>query len=111
MSLTLVNSDGSSVRIASLGVTNEGRQAYGWDVYANVAGNSVRIAGGTDINSGVGASVDLWSAHETFASFVGAWIESFGYPGSDNADLFPDAMRNWAEQNADELYRSDVDEF
>lgn len=36
-------------------------------------------------------------------SFLGAFAEAQGYPDSENRDLFPEGLAEWAQQNSDEI--------
>lgn len=58
---------------------------------------------GNDIRSGVGADVDIDDAARNVFSFLYACAESRRYPNGENADLFPEYVGEWAEQNSDEL--------
>lgn len=94
-------SDGSRVSIQVHGRTDEGRIRYSWAIDD---ANGSDIGHGSDIESGVSAAPDVESAFQTFASFVGAWVEALDHDGSDNADIFPESMRDWAQANDEELY-------
>ncbi|MCV7174855.1 hypothetical protein [Mycolicibacterium sphagni] len=63
---------------------------------------------GNDIHSGVGAVVDIADAARSLFSFLGACAEWREYRtrngyGGENADLFPEHVGQWAEQNSDEI--------
>lgn len=94
-------SDGSRVSIVATGRDPEGRVTYSWAV-DDAHGHE--LATGEDLHSGVGGEVDVEAMFRTFASFVGAWVESFDYPGSDNAVLFPPEMQDWSDANHEELW-------
>lgn len=60
-----------------------------------------------DLQSGCQGG-DLQAGLESLLSFLGACGESYGYAqrtgrGSENSDLFPPAISEWAYQNSDEL--------
>lgn len=95
-------SDDSRVSITTVGRDAEGRVHYQWAVDARGdGGRSRKIGSGVDLKSGVGSGVDLDEMFRTFADFVSAWVEA-GADG-DNSDIFPEAMRSWADANVDEL--------
>lgn len=52
---------------------------------------------GNDDRIGIVVAPSEYSALQTLASFVGAWIEAQRYPASENRELFPDALREWAD--------------
>lgn len=92
--------DGSLITAAVDGRDSEGRVRYVFDVRAP---DGRRLALIYDIRSGVNAVPSLFDGMAAFASFLGAWVESFDYPDSENADMFPESLRDWADVNADEL--------
>jgi hypothetical protein len=92
-------SDGSRMTIAAEGWLG-GRPAYMIDI-RHADGH--KIATVDDIRGGMHAPIDLAEGLSAFSSFLSAWVESFDYPGSENAGLFPAAMRDWAEANVEEI--------
>jgi hypothetical protein len=92
--------DGSRLTMTAINRDNEGRIVYLWFVDG---ANGKELAAGDDIRSGVGADVDLEEAFRSFSSFLNAWVEALDHPGSDNRDLFPDSLQDWAMNNDDEL--------
>lgn len=65
---------------------------------------------GDDIRSGVGAAVDENDALRTLASFLGACAEARRYSRyGENADLFPEHVGAWAEENEDDLSTLSID--
>lgn len=46
---------------------------------------------------------DLKEALSTLLSFLGAAAEAYNRPNSDNKDLFPSNVMEWAHQNSDEI--------
>jgi hypothetical protein len=55
---------------------------------------------GDDLQSGAGGG-DLRTGLESLLGFLGAFAEA--REGGENADLFPDTLREWAQQNSDEI--------
>lgn len=65
---------------------------------------------GNDIHSGVGAAIDVEDAARVLFSFLSACAESRGYgSGGENADLFPEHVGQWAEENSDEIGLLSID--
>lgn len=96
-------SDDSEVRVIVeyTGTNDEGRNTYGWRVMRG----RHNIGNATDINSGVNAPIDAMDALKAFSSFLGAWDEALRYGGeSENRDLFPMSMEQFATQYNDELW-------
>ena len=64
---------------------------------------------GNDLYSGVGAAIDTEHAARTLFSFLSACAESRAYGGGENADLFPEHVGQWAEENSDEIGLLSID--
>lgn len=63
---------------------------------------------GNDIRSGCGAAPDVSEAARTLFGFLAACAESRAYVTrsggrGENADLFPEYVGQWAEENSDDL--------
>jgi hypothetical protein len=58
----------------------------------------------TDLSSGCGGGT-LQQGLESLLSFLGAFAESrrYGNPESDNWNMFPEKLAEWATENADEI--------
>lgn len=100
--------DGSVVHIHCTGWDNDVewrgmRRRFRWTVRD---ASGVKLASGHDLYGGVSMAVTEREMAETFASFVGAWVEAptYGDDESENRGLFPMVLREWAETNNDELY-------
>lgn len=74
----------------------ERRQRYEWTWFMGDKEES-----GDDLASGVGGGT-LQQGFESMLSFLSAFA-SATEPDDENHDLFPQPMREWAEQNSDEL--------
>lgn len=92
--------DGSRVTIAVSGRNGEGRVTYQWYVDDS---DGAEIGSGNDMFSAVNGDPDVEAVFASFGSFVAAWAETFRRDYSDNADLFPQSMQDWAESNSDDL--------
>ena len=62
-----------------------------------------------DIRSGCSADVDVADAARKLFLFLGACAESRQYPNGENADLFPEHVGQWAEENSDEISILSID--
>ena len=101
MTSTVTLSDGSSVTVAHVGLTFDGRQSYSWRIdFANGYGFS-SLSGIDDVNSGCGAPIDAPTRSRSLSSFLGAFAEASEH--GECFDLFPIGLRDWAEANVDEL--------
>ncbi len=76
----------------------ENRVVYSW-VVEDADGHE--LGKGEDISSGVRAAVDYTSAMSTLIHFLVACGVS--YPDGENAEMFPQAVAEWAQQYSDEL--------
>ena len=54
---------------------------------------------GDDLSGHVGLQGGL----EDLLCFLGAFAEAQGYPDSENRDMFPEGLAEWAQQNSDEI--------
>jgi hypothetical protein len=90
----------TTIQLEYDGSTNDGRTRYQWTI--DLPDGSEHI--GRDLKSGCGGG-DLQSGFESLVAFLGAAAESWRYKGekSENADLFPQPVVEWAAQNSDEL--------
>lgn len=101
--------DGSVVRIHCTGWQSVGsewgelRRRFRWTVRDT---NGAKLASGWDLWGGNRQKVTEREMASTFADFLGAWVEALAYgdEDSENRDLFPETMREWAEANSEELY-------
>lgn len=96
-------SDDEEVRVIveHTGRNDEYRNTYEWRVMMGRR----NIGNGADIKSGVGAPVDTVDALKAFSSFLEAWTEALRYGGeSENRDLFPMSMEQFADDYHTELY-------
>lgn len=76
----------------------EGRQRYAWTWMHIPTG---AMASGDDLASGCGGGT-LIQGFDSLLSFLSAFAEARDTE-SENHDLFPESMREWAEQNGDEI--------
>ena len=96
---------GATVSIEYARTTSDSRQAYRWFVDS---GNGHRQDfQGDDLCSGVGGG-SLQEGLESLLGFLGAFAEAIAYEErsgqeSENADLFPAMLGEWATTNADEI--------
>lgn len=89
------------ITVEHTGLTMDYRQRYTWTVIVR----GVIMGSGNDINSGVGGVVDAMEGLKAFSSYLEAWTEALRYGGeSENRDLFPMRMEQFADQYHDELY-------
>jgi hypothetical protein len=77
----------------------DGKPVYGWSIMDT---SGVYGAGGSDLRLGSASEPNDAEAMRALLSFFGAWIESIQYERrtgseSDNDDLFPAALRPFAE--------------
>jgi hypothetical protein len=92
----------ATVSIDYGGTTVDGRQQYLW--YVDIDGQEFE---GDDLASGVGGG-SLQEGLSSLFSFLSAFAESVDYSArtgrdSENADLFPAGLADWASENSDEL--------
>lgn len=92
---------GASISIEYAG-HSEGRQSYRW--YIDLEGQEFT---GDDLASGVGGG-SLQSGLESLLTFLSACGEAMAYSDhsgheSENCDLFPRDVAEWAQANRDEL--------
>jgi hypothetical protein len=94
--------DGSNVLVRRLSnyADHEGRFRYG---YAILDAGHELLAVGTDIRTGVGGNDGPCTMLATLCGFLQAFAEAQGRPGSENADLFPPDLAEWASAHSDEL--------
>lgn len=81
------------------------RQRYGY-VIVSAGDNGAHgwRYDGDDIRSGCGVGIDVMAAADTLVSFLGASAEAYGYGAdSENYDLFPAHVTEWAYVNDDEI--------
>ncbi len=102
--------------VGTLHLHAEHRDAEGRVVYRYVVEDvdGTVLADGTDLSSGVGADTDYVATMGTLISFLTAAAESADYADGtgghgENADLFPAACVQWAQQHTDELEMSALD--
>ena len=74
----------------------EGRQRYVWTWM-----RGAREESGDDLASGCGGGT-LIEGFDSLLAFLSAFAEAKD-PDDENHDLFPECMREWAEQNSDEI--------
>ena len=74
----------------------EGRQRYEWTWF-----RGGREESGDDLASGVGGGT-LQEGFESMLAFLSAFA-SATEPDSENHNLFPESMSEWAEQNSEEI--------
>lgn len=92
--LPALNIGGAWVQLESLPKRDaENRTVYRWTI--DLPGGAEFT--GQDLRSGCGGG-SLQSGFESLLSFLGAFAE-----GGENADLFPEGLREWAESAADEI--------
>lgn len=101
------NIDGATVTVESIGqdYSPEDR-AYRQRYACSIVTADWRYDG-NDIRSGCGADVDENDAAETLFAFLSAAAEAYRYEmnggTSENIDLFPAHVTEWAYQNEDEI--------
>ncbi len=86
-----------SIRYADRDGRN-GRTRYRWEIVLPDG----REFSGDDLQSGCQGG-DLRGGLESLLCFLGAFAEAQRYPGSENVDLFPTELADWAQANADEF--------
>lgn len=99
-------SDGSTVRIHFIDWTEDEwsiRRRFRWTV--RDAGGSL-LGSGADLFGGSQVRTTEKEMAAAFAGFVGAFAEAhaYGRVDSENRDLLPLPMIDWAVRNADELW-------
>jgi hypothetical protein len=94
--------DGSWVMVRRLGndADAEGRFRYG---YAILDDRHALLAAGADIRTGAGGDDGPSDTLAALCGFLQAFAEAQDRPGSENADLFPPDLAEWAQAHADEL--------
>lgn len=102
--------DGSIVQVWHIGNEWQSddmayRQRYG---YVIVSASDATSHGwrydGNDIRSGCGAGIDVMDAAQTLVLFLGASAEAYRYGSdSENYDLFPAHVMEWAYMNSDDI--------
>ena len=95
----------ATISIKYAHVTSDGRQAYRWFI-DNGNGHRQDFQG-DKLCSGVGGG-SLQEGLESLLSFLGAFAEAIAYQErsgqeSENADLFPAGLADWATANSDEI--------
>lgn len=95
----------ATISIEYAQVTSDGRQAYRWFI-DNGNGHRQDFRG-EDLRSGVGGG-SLQEGLGSLLSFLGAFAESIDHQRrtgqeSENADLFPANLAEWATDNADDI--------
>ncbi len=102
--LAVEGDTGGIINLEHTGTNGEGRQTYRWLIETH---DHVELGQGDDLSSGVGDEPNFTSMMATLLSFLGAGAESYRYTmdghTSDNADLFPPAVMEWAYINDDAL--------
>lgn len=95
--------DGTKIYIADNGRNSEGRVNYIIRIHA---ADGRLLAEVDDLHSGVNAPVNHYEALASFSSFIGAWVEAidYGNSNSENRDLFPMSLYDWASNNESELW-------
>lgn len=102
-------SDGSQITVWSDGTDYDPSDAGERQRYTYRIATAQWSYTGNDIRSGVGAEVDTADALRTLCSFLGACAES-GEHARENASLFPPHVRDWAQQNDDEIAMASMEE-
>ena len=99
--------DGSLVSVQSIGAEYSPEDSGRRQRYAYTITTTDWSYDGNDIRSGVGAPVDVPDAARTLFEFLGAAAEAYEYGTtlytSENIDLFPMHVTEWAYANRDEL--------
>lgn len=85
------------------GWTNDGRRQYQYHV--DIPGYS---HSNNALSSGIVLNASLQSGLESLLTFLGAFAESVQYSErtgreSENGDMFPSELREWATENSDEF--------
>jgi hypothetical protein len=104
MAAIRVGDHGATIHVEPVGHTPDGRIAWRYIVEDN-AGQVLDDA--TDLHSGIGDQIDSRRTLATLLSFLSAAAESYRHtmtgPSSDNADMFPPDLMEWAYEHDDEL--------
>ena len=95
--------DKAEVRITSLGITPTGQPRYKWHVIMSREMLPMISVWESDLYGPAGGKVDTLDMMATWCGFLGAWVEAWAYPNSENGDLFPDRLAPFAEQYADDM--------
>ena len=95
---------GATISIEYAHVTFTGQQVYRWHI-DKVDG--IGHFGGTDLHSVAGGGT-LQEGLESLLGFLSAFAEAVDYErqieqASENANLFPAGLADWAVENADEI--------
>jgi hypothetical protein len=100
--------DGSyvMVRLLSAHADDDGRFRYG---YAILDDRHTLVAVGTDIRTAVGVNHGPRIMLATLCSFLQAFAEAQGRSGTENANLFPPHLAEWALAHSDELAMVELD--
>ena len=108
---------GATISIEYAHVTSTGQQVYRWFVDLDCPVMQARYYGakqtyrqvfqGKDLHSGAGGG-SLQEGLESLLGFLGAFAEAIAYQErsgqeSENANLFPAGLADWAAENADEI--------
>jgi len=92
--------DAGSLRVESTGEWNkDNRESFAYVIF-DAQGEVLHE--GKDLMSGVGGEEDVDKMMASLLDFLSASAEASG-PDSDNWDLFPAVVRDWAKANSDEL--------
>ncbi len=94
---------GATIALACEGATYDARVRWRWYIDLPDGGEYTD----NDLKSGVGGE-STQSAFESLLTFLGACGESVNYAArsgrtGENADLFPEAVAQWAADNQDEI--------
>ena len=95
--------DGSSVSVWETALPDpygEPRVTFGWIV---MRADYMPLAAAYDLRSGCNFHPSAFEMAGVLAGFISAWVESLDYPESENHNLFPAEMQQWAESNCDEF--------
>lgn len=103
-----VSVGGAWVSIEYAGATGDNRQRYRW--FIDLDGAEYH---GDDLASGVGGG-SLQEGLSSLLSFLGAFAEAHQYSEStgrtsDNEELFPAGLADWAVENSDELAMAGIE--
>ena len=96
--------DGSKVSVWETALPDphdEPRDIFGWIV---MGADYMPLAAGYDLRSGCNFRPSAFEMAGVLAGFISAWVESLAYPESENHNLFPAEMQQWAESNCDEFF-------
>jgi len=94
---------GAWISLEHVGYSNSGRDVFRW--YIDLADGTEYSA--ADLRSGC-QGCTTQEAFGTLLAFLDAYAEAIAWKertgrDSENADIFPPGMRQWARENADEL--------